>query len=80
LAGGALAPTDGAIGVVVFGRCAPEPGMPALAPVEGLRFGSLGLGVEGAGGVIRDIGVCLSVVSVIVYRFIVHPFIEAMNG
>src|SRR3954447_13276474 len=55
--GGAPAPISGALGVVVFGRFAPEPGMPGLAPLVpgplGLRFGSLGL--DELGGVARDI-------------------------
>src|SRR6476661_1344503 len=57
LVGGVLAPISGALGVVVFGRFAPEPGMPGLAPLVpgppvGRRFGSLGL--DGLGGVARD--------------------------
>jgi hypothetical protein len=49
--GGALAPISGALGVVTAGRCA---GIPA--GFDG-RFGSFGEpeGVDGGGGVIRDI-------------------------
>ena len=52
--GGLEAPRLGAMGVVVFKRFPADPGMPGFPPALGLRFGSLGLGMAGAGGVILD--------------------------
>jgi hypothetical protein len=61
--GGALAPTLGALGVVKFGFCAGIPGFCGAAGfvAAGRLFGSSGEpdGVEGEGGVMRDIGAVL---------------------
>src|SRR5689334_13546802 len=68
--GGALAPTLGALGVVTFGFCAGIPGFCCCCPAAGVPagdaagrlFGSFGEpeGVEGEGGVMRDIGAILN--------------------